>query len=60
MNILIMNSKRQVKAKLWSHGINWRLPFAVNADGIFNLSIEWKIIISRLNLSYVEQKSSRI
>lgn len=49
-----MNSKRQVKAKIWSYDINWPLLFAVN--GIFNLSIESKIIISRLDLSNVEQK----
>ena len=54
----VMNSKRQVKAKIWSYDINWPLLFAVN--GIFNLSIESKIIISRLDLSNVEQKSSRI
>lgn len=53
-----MNSKRQVKAKIWSYDINWPLLFAVN--GIFNLSIESKVIISRLDLSNVEQKSSRI
>lgn len=58
MNMLIMNSKRQVKAKIWSHGINWRFLFAVN--GIIDLSIERKIIISRLDLTYVEQKSPRI